>query len=328
MQTEAKRVSLPPANFNLRISRLHFILNPIPAPDGHRASASRIWLALAAVYLIWGSTYLAIRFTVETMPPFISAAARFGISGTFLVISRLLAGDAKPTWVELRNAAIIGIFLLVCGNGGVVWAAQFIPSSLSALLVATVPLWMVLLDTIRPGGISPAIRPLCGILLGFTGALLLIGLTRDGASPGNFYGALAVLTASLFWAVGSVFGKTAVLPTSPLLTTGIEMLAGGAVQALVALISGEFDRFSFALISERSALAWLYLTMIGTLAFIAYAWLLRAAPLPLVATYSYVNPLVAIILGNLLGKEVITARVLLAAGLIVGSVALVSGRKT
>jgi len=210
----------------------------------------------------------------------------------------------------------------------VVWAAQFIPSSLSALLVATVPLWMVLLDTIRPGGISPAIRPLCGILLGFTGALLLIGLTRDGASPGNFYGALAVLTASLFWAVGSVFGKTAVLPTSPLLTTGIEMLAGGAVQALVALISGEFDRFSFALISERSALAWLYLTMIGTLAFIAYAWLLRAAPLPLVATYSYVNPLVAIILGNLLGKEVITTRVLLAAGLIVGSVALVSGRKT
>ena len=165
-------------------------------------------------------------------------------------------------------------------------------------------------------------------MLGFTGALLLIGLTRDGASPGNFYGALAVLTASLFWAVGSVFGKTAVLPTSPLLTTGIEMLAGGAVQALVALISGEFDRFSFALISERSALAWLYLTMIGTLAFIAYAWLLRAAPLPLVATYSYVNPLVAIILGNLLGKEVITARVLLAAGLIVGSVALVSGRKT
>ena len=303
-------------------------MNQIVAPDTYRAAASRVWLALAAVYLIWGSTYLAIRFTVETMPPFLSAAARFIISGSFLVFFRRLAGDAMPSSVQWRNAAMIGIFLLVCGNGGVVWAAQFIPSSLSALLVATVPLWMVLLDTIRPGGSSPDIRSLCGILLGFTGALLLIGLTRDGASTENFYGSLVVLGASLFWAVGSVYGKTAVLPASPLLTTGIEMLAGGAVQALVALMSGEFERFSFALLSERSVLAWVYLTMVGTLAFVAYAWLLRAAPLPLVATYSYVNPLVAIILGHLLGKEVITARVLLATGLIVGSVALVSPRRT
>jgi drug/metabolite transporter (DMT)-like permease len=303
-------------------------LNQIAAPDKYRASGSRVWLALAAVYLIWGSTYLAIRFTVETIPPFLSAAARFVFSGAFLVFFRRLAGDPKPTLVQWRNAAIIGIFLLVCGNGGVVWAAQFIPSSLSALLVATVPLWMVLLDAMRPGGSSPGVRPLCGILLGFTGAVLLIGLTRNGASSENFYGALVVLTASLFWAVGSVYGKTAVLPASPLLTTGIEMLAGGAVQVLVALMSGEFDRFSFAMLSERSVLAWVYLTIIGTLAFVAYAWLLRVAPLPLVATYSYVNPLVAIILGHLLGKEIITARVLFAAGLIVGSVALVSRRRS
>ena len=303
-------------------------MNQIAAPDTYHASASRVWLALGAVYLIWGSTYLAIRFTVETIPPFISAAARFIFSGAFLVFFRRLAGDAMPSSVQWRNAAIIGIFLLVCGNGGVVWAAQFIPSSLSALLVATVPLWMVLLDAIRPGGSSPGVRPLCGILLGFTGALLLIGLTRDGASSENFYGALVVLAASLFWAVGSVYGKTAVLPASPLLTTGIEMLAGGTVQALVALMTVEFDRFSFVMLSERSVLAWVYLTIIGTLVFVAYGWLLRAAPLPLVATYSYVNPLVAIILGHLLGKEVITARVLLAAGLIVGSVALVSRRRT
>ncbi|HEX7230371.1 MAG TPA: EamA family transporter [Candidatus Binatia bacterium] len=302
-------------------------MNRIAAPEPYRAPASRVWLALGAVYLIWGSTYLAIRFTVETIPPFISAAARFIISGAFLVFFRRLAGDPMPSSVQWRNAAVIGIFLLVCGNGGVVWAAQFIPSSLSALLVATVPLWMILLDAIRPEGNSPGIRPLCGILLGFAGALLLIGLTRDGASAESFYGALVVLAASLFWAVGSVYSKTAVLPTSPLLTTGIEMLAGGAVQALVALMSGEFGRFSFAILSGRSVLAWVYLTIVGTLAFVAYAWLLRAAPLPLVATYSYVNPLVAIILGHLLGNEVITARVLSAAGLIVGSVALVSRRK-
>jgi drug/metabolite transporter (DMT)-like permease len=137
-----------------------------------------------------------------------------------------------------------------------------------------------------------------------------------------------VLAASLFWAVGSVYGKTAVLPTSPLLTTGIEMLAGGAVQLVVAFMIGEFDRFSFAMLSARSVFAWVYLTIVGTLAFVAYAWLLRVAPLPLVATYSYVNPLVAIILGHLLGKEVISARVLLATGLIVGSLGLVSRRRT
>jgi drug/metabolite transporter (DMT)-like permease len=156
--------------------------NSIPPLTG------KIWLALGALYLIWGSTYLAIRFTVETIPPFISAAARFIISGALLMFFRWFAGDAMPTSVQWRNAAIIGIFLLVCGNGGVVWAAQFIPSSLSALLVATVPLWMVLLDAIRPEGSSPEVRPLCGILLGFTGALLLIGLTRDRASAENFYG--------------------------------------------------------------------------------------------------------------------------------------------
>jgi drug/metabolite transporter (DMT)-like permease len=303
-------------------------LNQIVGPHTYRAATSRVWLALAVVYLIWGSTYLAIRFTVETMPPFLSAAARFIVSGGFLVLFRRLAGDRKPSLAEFRNAATTGIFLLVCGNGGVVWAAQFIPSSFSALLVATVPLWLVLLDAIRPAGTRPGFSTLSGILLGFTGAVLLIGLTRDSASSENFYGAIVVLTASFFWAVGSVYGKTAALPASPLLTTGIEMLAGGAVLGFIALIGGELDRFSFQLVSERSAMAWMYLTFIGTMAFIAYAWLLRTAPLPLVATYSYVNPLVAIILGYLLGKEIISPRILFAAGLIVGSVTLVSRQKT
>ncbi|HLN85092.1 MAG TPA: EamA family transporter [Candidatus Limnocylindrales bacterium] len=294
----------------------------------HRASPAAIWTALGAVYLIWGSTYLAIRFTVETSPPFLSAAARFIISGGFLYGWRRTAGDPQPTRREWRNASTIGILLLVGGNGGVVWAAQYIPSSLSALLVATVPLWMLLFDAVRPAGEKPSAKALSGVLLGFCGAALLIGWSTSGATPESFYGVFAVVAASLLWAIGSIYGKILHLPSSPLVTTGIEMLCGGAVQLLVAWMFGEFARFDSSLISTRSTLAWSYLTVVGPIAFVAYAWLLRNAPIPLVATYSYVNPLVAIVLGYFLGKEIITMRILLAAGLIIGSVMLVSAPKT
>ena len=297
------------------------------ASPQYHASALGIWSALSVVYLIWGSTYLAIRFTVETTPPFLSAAARFIISGAFLYLWRRAAGDPTPTLTQWRNAAVIGIFLLVGGNGGVVWAAQFIPSSLSALLVATVPLWMILINTLRPAGDKPSSRALSGILIGFCGALLLIGWTTYNATSANLYGAIAVLLASFSWAVGSIYGKAAELPASSLITTGVEMLAGGIGQIAVAFILGEFASFSIDAISSRSALAWTYLTVIGPAAFVAYAWLLRVAPIPLVATYSYVNPLVAILLGYFLGKEIITPRILFAAGLIIGSVVLVSAPK-
>jgi drug/metabolite transporter (DMT)-like permease len=302
-------------------------VNPTAStPASLSASTFSIWLALSAVYLIWGSTYLAIRFTVDTVPPFLSAAARFAVSGAFLFCWRRFAGDPKPKPVEWRNAAIVGVFLLVGGNGGVVWAAQFIPSSLSALLVATVPLWMILFDTVRPGGVRPGGSALTGILIGFCGALLLIGWSADQASAENLYGAIAVLIASCLWATGSIFGKTSRLPSSPLLTTAIEMLAGGAVLTWIAYAAGEFTEWDSSNVSARSAGAWVYLTVVGPAAFVAYAWLLRAAPIALVATYSYVNPLVAIVLGYFLGNEILTTRILLAAGLIIGSVALVSRR--
>ena len=293
----------------------------------YRASAFKIWFALSVVYLVWGSTYLAIRFTVETFPPFLSAAARFIVSGSFLYLWRRAVGDPAPSLVEWRNAGTIGIFLLVGGNGAVVWAAQFIPSSLSALLVTTVPLWMILLYSLRPGSDKPRLREMSGILTGFCGALLLIGWTANDATSANVYGAIIVLVGSFFWAVGSIYGKAAELPASSLIATAVEMLTGGLVQMAVAFFLGEFDTFSIAAISSRSALAWAYLTIIGTTAFVAYAWLLRVAPIPLVATYSYVNPLVAIVLGYFLGKEIITTRILLAAALIIGSVALVSAPK-
>jgi drug/metabolite transporter (DMT)-like permease len=290
-------------------------------------SSLAIWTALSAVYLIWGSTYLAIRFTVETLPPFISAAGRFIISGAFLYCWRRLAGDTAPGRLEWRNASIIGVLLLVGGNGGVVWASQFIESSLAALLVATVPLWMVVIDALRRDGSWPNFKSTLGIVMGFCGAALLIGWTAKGSEPEYFYGAVAVVSASLLWAFGSIQGKTAKLPSSPLLITGMEMLAGGVGLVAVATLTGEFSYLQMNEISSRSALAWGYLTVIGPVAFVAYAWLLRNAPIPLVATYSYVNPLVAIVLGYFLGKETITPRILVAAALIVGSVALVSGAK-
>ena len=289
-----------------------------------RASSLAIWSALSVVYIIWGSTYLAIRFTVETMPPFLSAAARFTISGAFLYSWRRLCGDPAPTLLECRNAAVVGLFLLVGGNGGVVWAVQYIPSSLAALLVATVPLWMILIDALRPSGERPSPTALSGILIGLLGAVMLIGWTAGNATAANLTGAAVVLVAAALWAIGSIYGKTAKLPTSSLLTTGIQMLAGGSVLLVVAFLAGDFVEFDIGAVTSRSALAWAYLTVIGTGAFIAYAWLLRVAPIPLVATYSYVNPLVAILLGYFIGKELITQRILFAAGLIIGSVLLVS----
>jgi drug/metabolite transporter (DMT)-like permease len=290
----------------------------------YRASSVAIWSALTVVYLVWGSTYLAIRFAVETTPPFLMAAARFIISGGCLLVWRRAAGDAKPTALEWRNAAIIGIFLLVGGNGGVVWAAQFIPSSLSALLVATVPLWMTLIDTVRPGGKRPDLKSALGILIGFCGAALLIGWSARNAGAMNLAGAAAVVLASILWAVGSLYGRTAALSASLLLATGMEMFIGGIAQVFIALALGEWSSFDATAVSQRSALALVYLTVIGSCAFVAYAWLLRVAPTPLVATYAYVNPLVAVLLGYFLADEPMSARTLLAAALVIGSVVLVS----
>ena len=297
---------------------------PAPAESEYRASLPAIWSALVVVYLIWGSTYLAIRFAVETTPPFLMAAVRFIVSGGFLYALRRFSGDPRPKRLEWRSAAIIGIFLLVGGNGGVVWAEQFVTSSLAALLVATVPLWMVLIDAFRPDGQRPGLIALAGILIGFGGVVLLIGSAASGADTRSLLGAGVLVLASLSWTLGSLYGRNAKLPTSQLLATGMEMLAGGAALMLVAIVLGEWSSFELAAVSRRSALALVYLTVIGSIAFVAYVWLLRVAPTPLVATYAYVNPLVAVLLGYFLAQEPMTIRTLLAAVLIIGSVVLVS----
>lgn len=256
------------------------------------------------------------------------AGVRFFISGGCLYAARRLAGDPAPQKTEWRSATIIGIFLLLGGNGGVVWAEQFIPSSLAALLVATVPLWMVLLDALRSDAQKPGFTAMIGILIGFAGVALLIGSVANNMSRANILGAAALVFASLSWATGSLYGRSAALPASQLLGTGMEMLTGGIALLMMAFVLGEWSHFSLESVSLRSALALLYLTVIGSGAFVAYVWLLRVAPTPLVATYAYVNPLVAVLLGYFLAHEPLNVRIIIAAALIIGSVVTVSTAKT
>lgn len=293
----------------------------------YRASSLAIWSALGAVYLIWGSTYLAIRFALETMPPFLMAAVRFIASGGCLYAARRFAGDPAPRRAEWRSATLVGIFLLLGGNGGVVWAEQFIPSSLAALLVATVPLWMVLFDALRGNAPKPNFTAMTGILIGFAGVALLIGSVATDMTRASVVGSAVLVLASLSWTIGSLYGRNAALPASQLLGTGMEMLTGGIALLFVAFALGEWSQLNFAGVSWRSALALVYLTVIGSGAFVAYVWLLRVAPTPLVATYAYVNPLVAVLLGYFLAHETLNLRIGIAAMLIIGSVIAVSTAK-
>jgi drug/metabolite transporter (DMT)-like permease len=287
----------------------------------------RIWWAMIAVYIVWGSTYLAIRYAVETMPPFLMAAIRFLIAGGILYIGRRMAGDAPPTRRQWKSAAIIGLFLLLGGNGGVVWAEQRVVSGIAALLVGASPLWMVLLDAIRPGGKRPGWQTWLGVLWGFAGIALLVGPAEFSGSGTRLYlpGVGALLLASFLWSAGSLYSRTACLPDSPLLGTGMEMLVGGTSLLILGTLAGDWNRLNLSAIQLHSVLGLLYLIIFGSLVgFAAYTWLLRVAPTPLVSTYAYVNPMVAIFIGNLFAGEPLTLRILLAAGVIVSSVVIIN----
>lgn len=286
----------------------------------------RIWIALLAIYLIWGSTYLAIRYAVESIPPFLMAGTRFLTAGIVLYTWRRLAGDPAPTARQWRSTAIIGLLLLLGGNGLVSWAEQTVPSGIAALLIGSIPLWMVLTESIRRGGVKPGLSAVLGLITGFAGILVLLWPLLTGTSEHlNPLGVVALLFAAFSWAVGSVYSKSAELPPSSLMTTAAEMLTGSLGLYFIGALLGEWKMLDFATITARSWLGLAYLTVLGSLVgFVAYAWLLRHAPISLVATYAYVNPLVAILLGSLLAQESFSARILLAALIIIGSVVLIN----
>jgi len=288
---------------------------------------SKTWLALLSIYIIWGSTYLAILFTVETIPPFISAGIRFLISGAILFVWRRLARDPMPTRIQWRSAAIVGTLLLLGGNGLLAWSEQYIPSGFAALLIGTVPLWLVLIEALRPGGTIASWQAILGLAIGFTGVLVLVGPAEFTGKTHQFnmMGVLVCLIAAFIWSFGSIYSRSSDLPKSALMTTGMEMLAGSIGLFIVATLTGEWKQFSIFDISQKSLYGLIYLITIGSLVgFVSYAWLLKNAPVPLVATYAYVNPLVAILLGTLFADELLTPRMVIAAIIIVGSVVFIN----
>ena len=307
---------------------------PLPAPHAApaaKASRSQLIAAFAAVYILWGSTYLAIRFAIETLPPWLMASARFIVAGGILYAIARARGAVRPTRINWAAALLIGGLLLLGGNGAVVWAETRVPSGLTALLVATVPIWMVLLDWLQPAGNRPTRGVIAGLVLGFIGLGVLIGPGEIlGRGQVDLLGAAALTFGSITWAAGSVYSRRVSLPSSPLLATGMEMLGGGVLLGVLSLVTGEAATFAPAAVTLHSVLALLYLIVFGSLiGFTAYIWLLGHASAARVSTYAFVNPVVAVILGWAMANEELTPRMLLAAAVIVAAVALITmGRTT
>jgi drug/metabolite transporter (DMT)-like permease len=287
-----------------------------------------LWAALATIYVVWGSTYLAIRVMVETMPPLLAAGTRFATAGAIFWLALRLTGGAervRATPRQIAGAGLIGALLCFGGNGLVTVAEQEVPSGLAALIIGSVPLWVVLMRTAH-GDRVPA-PTLAGVVLGFGGlALLVLPGDRPGDAP--LWGVLLVVAAAAFWASGSFYSSRTALPSDPLASTAWQMLLGGGAMLLVGLIAGEAGDVRPAEFSTDSVIAFAYLIVVGSLfAFTAYVWLLQHAPISLVATYAYVNPMIAIFLGWAILDEEITLSVVAGALAIVLSVATVVRRE-
>jgi drug/metabolite transporter (DMT)-like permease len=291
-----------------------------------KASRGQIAAAFASIYIIWGSTYLAILYAVETIPPFLMAGARFLVSGGLLYVWARYRGASKPTKLHWRNAVIAGGFLLLGGNGAVVWAEQYVPSGLTALLVSVLPFWLVIIEWLRPPRQRPKAAVLIGLILGFIGIIVLVG-------PGNMggngivrpIGAAVLILGSLSWAIGSFWSRDAQLPDSGLLTTGMEMLGGGVLLIIVALASGELSGFDMHHVSRASAIGLAYLITFGSLlGFTSYIWLLDKVSPARLGTYAYVNPIVAVLLGWAIAGERLSIRTGVAAAIVICAVAMIT----
>jgi drug/metabolite transporter (DMT)-like permease len=306
----------------------------VSVPRRSRASTAAVVTALLIVYVVWGSTYLGIAVVIETMPPLLAAGVRYTTAGLIMLVA--LAAHARwrrsnepaerPTRAHWRSAFIIGALLLLGGNGGVVLAELRIPSGIAAVLVATDPIWLAAFDAVITRR-RPSRLVIGGSVAGFVGvAVLLVPVEGlDGLDP---IGILLVVGAAICWAVGSLYSRTASLPRNGLLGSGMEMVAGGLLLFGAGTLLGEIGRTDVADFSTRSLFAFVYLIVFGSIvAFTAYTWLLSHVAISTVATYAYVNPVVAVALGAILLEEPITPRTLVAAVIIIGAVvAMVSGR--
>jgi drug/metabolite transporter (DMT)-like permease len=291
-------------------------------------------LGFATIYLVWGSTYLGIKIAVETMPPFLMAAGRFFIAGALITAFIAFTRGFKATRKQWIDNSLIGAFLLLGGNGLVSWAEQKVPSGIATLMVSVGPLFIVLLDWgalkfFNDGkrGSRPNLATFAGIALGFTGLVMLVGPDvfrggTDGLDPARIIG---LIFACLFWSVGSLYTRYASQPAEPFTGAGIQMLAGSGWLLLVSLARGELTGFSFAQVSANSFWAWVYLIIFGSLiGFTTFVWLMKHSTPSRVATYAYVNPIVAVFLGWLVLDETVSPRIFLAAAIIIAGVAIIT----
>jgi len=283
-----------------------------------------VWTALWVVYIVWGSTYLAIRVTIETLPPLLTAGLRFMVAGAIVYLFLLLKRGRSGVAVSRREvgaSALVGAALLFGGNGMVTLAERTVPSGLAALIIASVPLWVVLLRFIARERVS--LGTLGGVIVGFIGVSILV-VPSDRPAGATLGGMLLLVAASFSWASGSFFSKKLPLPRDAFLSTAVQMLAGGAVMFSAGLARGEMTGLDPSRFSGASIAAFIYLIFAGSLlAFTAYVWLLQNAPISKVATYAYVNPVIAILLGWLILKEEVTPLILVGAAVIVASVAAI-----
>jgi drug/metabolite transporter (DMT)-like permease len=297
-----------------------------PSSSGTRRI--KVGLALGSLYLIWGSTYLAIRIAIDTLPPFLMAGARFLVAGGVLFAWARARGAPRPGVGLWKTATVAGVMMFLGGNGTVVWAEQFVPSGLVALLVATVPLWIVLQDWAFGQGRAPGPGVMVGILVGFSGVALLVSGSEIGrAGPEHLLGGLLVALGAGSWAAGSLVARYGAHPPSAAMGNGMQMLAGGMSLLVAALLRGELAALEPGSISAPSLLALLYLVVFGSLlGFSSYIWLLRSTTPAVASTYAYVNPIVALLLGWALASEPLTPRTGLAAFVILSSVVLITVR--
>lgn len=300
--------------------------SPTTPASSQAPSPAALILAFLAVYLIWGSTYLGIRFAVETMPPFTMAGLRFLAAGAALYGWASWRGAARPSRIQWRSALIIGSLLLVMGNGMLTWAELYVPSGAAALIVTTVPMWMVALEALRPGGARPSPRAIVGLLIGIGGIAILIGpqeLNGSGIHPG---GAGAICLACFCWALGSIYSRSAPQVPSTIQNVGMQMLLGGAILLVLGIALGE--RLDPSVVSQRSLWALVYLAAIGgVVSYSAYVWLLKVSTPAKVSTYAYVNPVVAVLLGWWLANETLGPNVLFAAVAVVTAVVLITWQR-
>jgi drug/metabolite transporter (DMT)-like permease len=295
-----------------------------------KRNSMRIILAFAAVYVLWGSTYLFIKYAIETIPPFLLGASRFVVSGGLLYALARWRGAPNPSAPELRLAAVTGVLMLGLGNGGVMLAEKTVPSGAVALIVSTVPIWVVMIDWLRPKGTRPRKAMFAGLALGLAGMVILIGPKAIvGQGHIDEFGTLILLVGSIAWSMGTLMTRWSTRPGSPLVFAALQMLAASAAMLVMSLISGDWREFSWSSQTGLSVFSFWYLVIAGSIiGYTAYVYLLGVVSAAKASTYAYVNPIIAVVLGWLFANEPLGARTLLATAVILGGVAIITSSQS